>query len=85
MSGQGRWEGRGDSSIRQAPDLVGPVLSGPPLQCFAVGASLLSLAENLTWPWLPTVRDILLWLAVGVTIWSGLIYVIRGFSLLRQE
>lgn len=55
------------------------------LQCFAVGASLLSLAENLTWPWLPTVRDILLWLAVGVTIWSGLIYVIRGFSLLRQE
>jgi CDP-diacylglycerol--glycerol-3-phosphate 3-phosphatidyltransferase len=55
------------------------------LQCVAVTASLLSLSESLNWPWLPGVRDVLLWIAVGVTIWSGLIYVIRGFSLLRQE
>ena len=55
------------------------------LQCVAVTASLLSLADNLPWPWLPAVRDVLLWLAVGVTVWSGLIYVIRGFSLLREE
>ena len=55
------------------------------LQCVAVTASLLSLSESLNWPWLPGVRDVLLWIAVGVTVWSGLIYVIRGFSLLRQE
>jgi CDP-diacylglycerol--glycerol-3-phosphate 3-phosphatidyltransferase len=53
------------------------------LQCVAVTASLLSLSEDLPWPWLPAVRDVLLWLAVGVTIWSGLVYLIRGFRLLR--
>jgi CDP-diacylglycerol--glycerol-3-phosphate 3-phosphatidyltransferase len=55
------------------------------LQCVAVTFSLLSLSRDLQWPWLPVTRDILLWLAVAVTIWSGLIYVIRGFSLLRDE
>ena len=53
------------------------------LQCVAVTASLLSLSKELPWPWLPSVRDALLWLAVGVTIWSGLIYLVRGFRLLR--
>ena len=55
------------------------------LQCVAVTASLLSLSESLPWTWLPGLRDVILWLSVGVTIWSGLIYIIRGFSLLRQE
>ena len=55
------------------------------LQCMAVTASLLSLSRDLPWPWLPLVRDMLLWLAVAITVWSGLIYVIRGFSLLREE
>ena len=55
------------------------------LQCVAVTASLLSLSKSLPWPWLPGVRDVLLWIAVGVTIWSGLIYIVRGFSQLRQE
>jgi CDP-diacylglycerol--glycerol-3-phosphate 3-phosphatidyltransferase len=54
------------------------------LQCMAVTASLLSLSSNLPWPWLPAVRDALLWLAVGVTVWSGLIYLVRGFALLRS-
>ena len=54
------------------------------LQCVAVTVSLLSLSTSLNWPWLPGVRDVFLWIAVGVTIWSGLIYVIRGFTLLRQ-
>ena len=53
------------------------------LQCVAITASLLSLAQNLAWPWLPAVRDVLLWIAVGVTVWSGLIYLVRGFQLLR--
>jgi CDP-diacylglycerol--glycerol-3-phosphate 3-phosphatidyltransferase len=55
------------------------------LQCMAITASLLSLADSLPWLWLPFVRDVLLWLAVGVTVWSGLVYVIRGFSLLREN
>jgi CDP-diacylglycerol--glycerol-3-phosphate 3-phosphatidyltransferase len=55
------------------------------LQCVAITASLLSLSESLPWTWLPPVRDFLLWAAVGITIWSGLVYLVRGFSLLRQE
>ena len=51
----------------------------------AVTVSLLSLSESLHWPWVPGVRDMMLWVAVGATVWSGLIYVIRGFSLLREE
>ncbi len=54
------------------------------LQCIAITASLLSLSKELPWPWLPAVRDVLLWIAVGVTVWSGLIYLIRGFALLRE-
>jgi len=53
------------------------------LQCVAVTVSLLSLSESLNWPWLPAIRDLSLWIAVGVTIWSGMIYVVRGFSQLR--
>lgn len=55
------------------------------LQCVAVTISLLSLSESLNWAWWRVFRDLMLWIAVGVTIWSGLIYIIRGFSLLRQE
>jgi CDP-diacylglycerol--glycerol-3-phosphate 3-phosphatidyltransferase len=53
------------------------------LQCVAITASLLSLSEDLPWTWLPAVRDVLLWLAVGVTVISGMVYLLRGFALLR--
>jgi len=55
------------------------------LQCVAITVSLLSLSELLQWSWIPLVRDFLLWLAVGVTVWSGLVYLLRGFSLLRER
>lgn len=55
------------------------------LQCVAVTGSLLSMSPDLAWSWLPTVRDLLLYVAVAVTVWSGLIYTIRGFALLREE
>lgn len=54
------------------------------LQCVAITASLLSLSEDLPWTWLPAVRDVLLWLAVGVTVISGMVYLLRGFALLRE-
>lgn len=54
------------------------------LQCLAVTASLLGLSPRIEWSWLPLARDILLWSAVAVTIWSGGIYVVRGARLLRQ-
>lgn len=53
------------------------------LQCVAVTACLLSLSPDITWPWLIPARDFLLWLAVGVTVWSGLVYVFRAVKLLR--
>jgi len=53
------------------------------LQCVAVTVCLLSLSPDLGWTWLPVVRDVLLWIAVLVTVWSGLVYLIRGFALLR--
>ncbi len=55
------------------------------LQCVAVTASLLSLVPQFDWAWLVPVRDTLLWLAVGVTVWSGLVYVIRGIRLLNDR
>ena len=55
------------------------------LQCMAVTAALMSLAPELDWPWLIPARDFLLWLAVGVTVWSGLVYIIRGIRLLNQQ
>jgi len=55
------------------------------LQCFAVTASLLSLSPALDhWSWLVPTRDALLWLAVAVTVWSGLVYVVRAVRLLRE-
>lgn len=54
------------------------------LQCVAVTACLLSLSPYVTVSWFPVARDMLLWLAVGVTIWSGLIYMVRAASLLRR-
>lgn len=55
------------------------------LQCVAVTACLLSLNAELNWSWLPMTRDILLWATVVVTVWSGLVYVIRGVKLLRES
>ncbi len=54
------------------------------LQCVAVTASLLSMSPNLKWSWLAPTRDVLLWTAVGVTVWSGLVYVVRAVRLLRE-
>lgn len=55
------------------------------LQCVAVTACLLSMSPEVNWPWLPMARDVLLWATVVVTVWSGLVYVIRGVKLLRES
>jgi len=58
------------------------------LQCVAVVASLMSLAPEITESAYADqfflLRDILLWGAVIATVWSGLIYIVRGAKLLRQ-
>jgi len=54
------------------------------LQCMAVTAALMSLVPSFDWPWLIPVRDVLLWLAVAVTVWSGMVYIVRGIRLLNQ-
>jgi CDP-diacylglycerol--glycerol-3-phosphate 3-phosphatidyltransferase len=53
------------------------------LQCVAVTASLLSLDRALVSSTFIVVRDVLLWSAVAVTIWSGLVYVVRAVAILR--
>lgn len=55
------------------------------LQCVAVTGSLLSMSPAMRYSWMVPVRDALLWLAVVVTVWSGLVYVIRGAQLLRRN
>lgn len=55
------------------------------LQCVAVTASLLSMSPQVRWPWLAPTRDVLLWLAVGVTVWSGVVYVVRAVRMLRSD
>lgn len=55
------------------------------LQCIAVTASLLSLSPEFreAFPACSVVRDILLWTAVAVTLYSGASYVFRAASMLR--
>jgi CDP-diacylglycerol--glycerol-3-phosphate 3-phosphatidyltransferase len=45
------------------------------MQCFSIAAILLCLAARPSTAWL-TARDVLTWLAVGLTIYSGLGYVL---------
>ena len=55
-------------------------------QCIAVGASLLSMNPVIatTLPWFAGFRDCLLWLAVAITLVSGIIYIRRASQLLRS-
>lgn len=62
------------------------------LQCVAVPASLLSMSPEFVDWWDTTVatgslfvvRDVILWAAVGVTVYSGIEYTVRGFRLLNR-
>jgi CDP-diacylglycerol--glycerol-3-phosphate 3-phosphatidyltransferase len=55
------------------------------LQCVAVSVSLFSMSSLFPWAWVPAVRNFVLYLAVLVTLWSGAVYVSRGFALLRED
>jgi CDP-diacylglycerol---glycerol-3-phosphate 3-phosphatidyltransferase len=54
------------------------------LQCVAVPASLLSLDPRFATEGFLLTRDILLWTAVAVTVYSGAIYVIRAVNILSS-
>ena len=60
------------------------------LQCVAVTVSLLSLSATFG-PESPygrefiILRDVLLWSAVAVTLYSGYVYVVRAISLFRRQ
>lgn len=53
-------------------------------QCASIIAILIVLAYDLQGPWI-WIRDILTWGAVGLTVYSGLGYVIAGLPRLRGE
>ena len=55
------------------------------LQCVAVPASLLSMSSHFDFEGFRMLRDVLLWLAVAITAWSGLIYLFRAKTLLSQS
>ena len=58
------------------------------LQCVAVPASLISLSDFIRASGITAefvvFRDVVLWATVAVTIWSGLIYIVRAIALLRD-
>jgi hypothetical protein len=43
----------------------------------------LSLEDRFSGDTFKLVRDVLLWSAVAVTVWSGLVYVVRAIAILR--
>lgn len=55
------------------------------LQCVAVSVSLFSMSPQFAWEWVPVARTAVLLVAVLVTLWSGAVYVSRGFALLRED
>ena len=55
------------------------------LQCVAITMSLLSLSPQVGSPTFNSYRDIVLWAAVAVTVYSGLTYALRGFQMLRPQ
>jgi len=55
------------------------------LQCVAVSVSLFSMSPLFAWDWVPHGRLLVLVVAVLVTLWSGAVYVSRGFALLRED
>jgi CDP-diacylglycerol---glycerol-3-phosphate 3-phosphatidyltransferase len=55
------------------------------LQCVAITMSLLSLSPEVGNPTFNFYRNIVLWAAVAVTVYSGLAYAVRGFQMLRRQ
>ena len=55
------------------------------LQCVAITMSLLSLSPEVGSATFNFYRDIVLWAAVAVTVYSGLSYAVRGFQMLRPQ
>lgn len=55
------------------------------LQCIAVAVTLVSLDARARIAELIYARNILLWLTVGITIYTGIEYAWRGFRMLRRE
>ena len=55
------------------------------LQCVAITLSLLSLSPEVGNPTFNFCRNIVLWAAVAVTVYSGLSYAVRGFQMLRLQ
>lgn len=63
------------------------------MQCAVVPVCLLSLSGEfregvtgvMSWPHFERLRDVMLWATVGVTVYSGLEYVVRGFRMIGRQ
>jgi CDP-diacylglycerol--glycerol-3-phosphate 3-phosphatidyltransferase len=74
-------EGRGEAFGARAAGKLKTLF-----QCLAISAILLGLSFRLTptSPWLLG-RDIIIWAAVALTLYSGIVYVFIALPLLRRE
>jgi CDP-diacylglycerol--glycerol-3-phosphate 3-phosphatidyltransferase len=55
------------------------------VQCVSISAALLGLSLSSPPGWLLGVRDFSTWLAVGLTVYSGALYVVRALPALRSQ
>ncbi|MHC4877333.1 MAG: CDP-diacylglycerol--glycerol-3-phosphate 3-phosphatidyltransferase [Planctomycetota bacterium] len=55
------------------------------LQCVAVTVALLTLSPDFREGWMLRGRDVVLWIAVGITVYSGASYAWRGFLMLKPQ
>ena len=73
-------EGRGEAfGARMAGKLKTLV------QCLAISAILLCLASWPPHPALLVTRDVLIWLSVALTLYSGLVYIAVALPMLRGD
>ena len=55
------------------------------VQCFSISAALLGLSLTAAPGWLLWLRDILTWLAVALTLYSGAMYLVNAMPALRSQ
>lgn len=73
-------EGRGEAFGAQWSGKLKTVL-----QCAAIVASLVALATPSAPPWMTITRDVLIWSAVGLTLYSGVAYLGGAWSKIQVD
>ena len=54
------------------------------LQCLSISVCLITLSPDVTFTGNELLRNGVLWLSIAATVWSGAVYIFRGFALLSE-